>query len=90
MPGKNRSCASRAMTSLSPRDCAAEIESGAPLPSGQLRDRMYNVIFESDMPAGKLFDIVLLVAILLNVLATCLETVDSFHTRYSAWLRQIE
>ena len=33
------------------------------------RDRLYAVIFESDTPAGRLFDEVLLVAILLSVVA---------------------
>lgn len=40
--------------------------------------KMHEVIFEADTPAGKLFDIVLLWAILLSVIAVMLETVESF------------
>jgi voltage-gated potassium channel len=40
------------------------------------RIKLHEVIFEADTPAGKLFDIVLLVAILLSVTAVSLETVE--------------
>jgi voltage-gated potassium channel len=32
------------------------------------RERWYEIIFEADTPAGKLFDVLLLIAILLSVL----------------------
>ena len=47
------------------------------------RERLYEIIFEADTPAGKTFDILLLVAILGSVLAVMLETVpayDKYHT----------
>lgn len=58
--------------------------------SRQIRDRMYNVIFESDSPAGKLFDVGLLVAIVLSVTATCLETVPAIRSSYGSLLWGVE
>ncbi len=39
--------------------------------------RMYKVIFEADTPAGKLFDVILLLLIVISVLLICLETIQS-------------
>lgn len=50
----------------------------------------YEVIFEADTPAGKAFDMLLLVAILLNVLAVILESVVSFRLRFMALFMGIE
>ena len=41
------------------------------------QDRWHEVIFEADTPAGKLFDVVLLIAILASVLVVMLESVES-------------
>jgi len=41
------------------------------------RERLYEIIFEADTPAGKLFDILLLFAILGSVIIVMLETVPS-------------
>ena len=38
-----------------------------------MRERIYEIIFEADTPAGKVFDILLLVAILGGVVALMLE-----------------
>ncbi|MAY82686.1 MAG: ion transporter [Flavobacteriales bacterium] len=48
--------------------------------------RMHEVIFEADTPTGKLFDVVLLWAIVLSVLAVMLETVDSVATNHREML----
>jgi len=40
--------------------------------------KMHEIIFEADTPAGKLFDVILLWAILLSVVAVMLETVEAF------------
>ena len=50
------------------------------------RDRWYEVIFEADTRAGKAFDVLLLVAIFLSVLAVVLDTVPSIHDRYAGHL----
>ncbi len=54
------------------------------------RAKLHEVIFEADTPAGKLFDVVLLLAILLSVLAVGLSTVESFDRRYHRLLRGTE
>ncbi len=55
-----------------------------------LRSRMYHVIFHHDTPAGKAFDVALLVLILLSVLVVMLESVDSVRERYGTalWLAE--
>ena len=44
-------------------------------PFSEWRFRMHEVIFEADTPAGKAFDVALLVAIVLSVTAVLLESV---------------
>ncbi|MCA9017732.1 MAG: ion transporter, partial [Planctomycetaceae bacterium] len=46
------------------------------------REHMYEIIFEADTPAGKLFDVVLLIAILVSILVIMLESVKSFDAKY--------
>lgn len=55
-----------------------------------LRNRLYEIIFESDTPAGKLFDVVLIVAIVASVVAVLLETVPSIRIQYPRLLYAIE
>ena len=43
---------------------------------------MYVIIFEADTPKGKAFDVCLLVAVLVSVLAVMLETVKSFEAEH--------
>lgn len=43
------------------------------------KDRLRKIIFESDTPAGKNFDIVLIILILLSVLTVILESVNSIY-----------
>ena len=52
-----------------------------------LRERLYEIIFEADTPAGKLFDVLLFVAIMCSVGLTMLSTVSS--VRASAWGRWV-
>ncbi len=55
--------------------------------------RLYQIIFEADTRAGKLFDIVLLFLILASVLAICLETVflqGEEENRYSRFFYNVE
>ncbi|MEM1230753.1 MAG: ion transporter [Pseudomonadota bacterium] len=51
-----------------------------------LRERVRIVIFEAETPAGALFDVALIIAILLSVAAVMLDTVPSVHARYGATL----
>ena len=48
------------------------------------RQRLYIIIFGTDTPAGKAFDVVLLIAILLSILAVMLESVPSLQQKYGA------
>lgn len=54
------------------------------------RNRAHEIIFEADTPAGKAFDLVLLVLILLSVLAVCLESVPALREAYGPALRVTE
>jgi len=59
-------------------------------PRSPLRNRLYDIIFESDTPAGKFFDVVLIVAIVASVVAVLLETVPSIRAQYPRLLYAIE
>ena len=48
----------------------------------QWKITMHRVIFEADTPTGKLFDVILLWAIVLSVVAVMLETVDAISDRF--------
>jgi voltage-gated potassium channel len=52
--------------------------------------RLYIIIFESDTPAGKAFDVALLVAIGLSVAVVMLESVKSIQAEHATLLRDLE
>ena len=54
------------------------------------RARLHEIIFEAETPAGKAFDVSLLVAIVLSILAVCLESVAEVRTQYGPQLRILE
>jgi voltage-gated potassium channel len=54
------------------------------------RDRVYRIIFEADTPAGRLFDIVLVVSILASVLAVMLDSVAAIHANWKSELLFLE
>jgi voltage-gated potassium channel len=54
------------------------------------RTRLHEVIFEADTPAGRAFDVVLLVAILVSVVAVMLESVADIRREHGAILRAAE
>ncbi len=54
------------------------------------RRRLHRIIFEADTPPGKLFDALLLVAIVASVLAVMLESVVDFRARHGMALRIAE
>lgn len=51
---------------------------------------LHEVIFEADTPAGKAFDVALLVVILASVLVIMLESVNGIQESYGYWLRILE
>ena len=54
------------------------------------RDKWYIIIFQHGTPAGRLFDIILLTAILLSVLAVILESVPSIRASYDSYFYTVE
>ncbi len=55
-----------------------------------IRKRLYEIIYEADTPAGKWFDIGLLIIILISVIVVMLETVQSLHQTYGYYFNIIE
>ncbi len=55
-----------------------------------MRKKLYHIIFESDTPAGKAFDVALLVAIMLSIVAVTLESVQQISQQYSQEIKIIE
>lgn len=55
-----------------------------------LRKKIYIIIFRSDTRAGKLFDVVLLVLILLSILSVFLESVGSVRERFYQIIHLLE
>ncbi len=58
--------------------------------AGPLRERLWRIIFLSDTPAGRAFDIVLLWLIGLSVIVVMLESVESLRAQYDFAFRVAE
>ena len=54
------------------------------------RQRLHEVIFESDTAAGRAFDVGLLIAIVTSVVAVLLESVAEVRDEYGGVLRAVE
>ncbi len=61
----------------------------APSPN-PLRERLSRVIFETDTPAGKAFDVILIISIVLSVLSVICDSVTALHADYGRFLYGIE
>ena len=59
-------------------------------PQGGLRAAIHEIVYGVDTPAGKAFDVLLLLAILLSVAAVMLESVPAIEERHGAALRIAE
>jgi voltage-gated potassium channel len=59
-------------------------------PAGGWRRKLHVVIFESDTPAGLLFDKALLVAIVASVIVVMLDSVGAVSSRYQSLLTALE
>jgi voltage-gated potassium channel len=55
-----------------------------------LQQRLYQIIYLANTPAGRWFDLLLIWAILLSVLAMMLDTVESLHKPYGSAFRTFE
>ena len=58
-----------------------------PQPAISRREIIRRVIFEADTSAGKVFDVVLLVVIILSVILVMLESIATIEPDYGDWLR---
>lgn len=50
------------------------------------KDRLHDIIYEADTKEGKLFDVILLIAIIASIILVMLESVESFDTKYHDFL----
>ena len=56
----------------------------------KVRGKLHEIIYEAETPAGKLFDIVLLLLIVISIITVMLESVAGINTRYGQELEVIE
>ena len=55
-----------------------------------MKSHLYEIIFESDTPAGKRFDLLLIFSILISVIVVMLDSVESYHQQYNEILYVLE
>lgn len=55
-----------------------------------LRAKLHAIVFEAETPAGRTFDIALLVLIVASVVAICVETVDDYREAWGPLLTRLE
>ena len=55
-----------------------------------LKNKIYEIIFESDTPAGKGFDLLLILSILFSVIVVMLDSVQYYNIRYGETLYVME
>ena len=55
-----------------------------------IKETLYDIIFGTDSPAGRGFDLLLIIAILISVLAVILESIESVRVSHGTALRIIE
>jgi voltage-gated potassium channel len=54
------------------------------------KNQLHEIIYEADTPAGKLFDVILLITILASIVLVMLESVKSFDEKYHTFLNVSE
>lgn len=54
------------------------------------KEVLYTVIFGTETPAGRRFDIALIIAILLSMVVLLLDSISSFRAQYGPWLYGLE
>ena len=58
--------------------------------NNSFKERVHEIIFEADTPMGKLFDVVLLVAIVASVITVMLESIDHLNRDYATLFLYLE
>lgn len=72
-------------------DIAAKLDDPKEIrPDRGWREKLYGIIFESDTPAGKVFDIALVIFIFTSVITLMLESIHSLSIRYHALFKILE
>ncbi len=56
----------------------------------KFKDKLYEIVFEADTPAGKFFDVALLSAIFISITLVMLESISSVNEKYGYWLKITE
>ena len=56
----------------------------------RLRYRLHEIIFEADTPAGKLFDVILILSIIISVIVVMLDSVAALQLSYGRLFLQLE
>jgi voltage-gated potassium channel len=59
-------------------------------PVSRWRQQLYEIIFEADTRAGRVFDVTLMVVIVTSIIVVCLESVDSIRATYGPLLVGLE
>lgn len=59
-------------------------------PPQNWKARLHEIIYEADTPEGKLFDVILLIAILASIIFVMLESIQGFDARYHEFLNIAE
>lgn len=59
-------------------------------PSKNWKARLHEIIYEAETPQGKLFDVILLIAILASIIFVMLESITSFNARFHSFLNIAE
>ncbi|MXR68453.1 ion transporter [Shewanella sp. JBTF-M18] len=59
-------------------------------PQEARKQKLREIIFGTDTPAGRYFDLSLIVCIVLSVALVFVDTIDSVHERYGDWIRIAE
>lgn len=52
----------------------------------KIKDKLHEIIFGTDTPAGKIFDVMLIIIILSNSILIVAESVDGIRNTYSIWI----
>ena len=55
-----------------------------------IKDKIKIIIFGTDTPGGKLFDICLIITIVLSVILVMVDSVEEYHNSYGGFLKQAE
>ena len=50
------------------------------------KTKLHEIIYEADTPAGKLFDVILLISILASIVLVMLESIKSFDEKHHTFL----